>query len=243
MTPFRSKCRSAVGWIAMGILGVAASSSAGAQPQALTPIAVARGSEALIKIYDPLVRSVKLVAPAAAGTSSACGTTLKNQLGEAFYCTKDRTIYISEKTLAVISEKFGIAAAAAVVAHEYGHARQHALTGFLSDLVWSQAFDELQADCIAGVYMREATPIKLSDGMIEQTKAFMAKIGDYEFFSKDWHGTPQMRVLAYSQGYNGGSLTSCAASANVNWKKVLNGDPSGLNDILEQGGKLLPGLK
>lgn len=211
--------------------------------QQLTPIAVARGSEALIKIYDPLVQSVNLVAPAPAGTRSACGTTLSDQPGEAFYCTKDKTIYISNKTLKVVADRFGIAAAAAIVAHEFAHARQHALTGFLSTVVWSEVFDELQADCVAGVYMREATPIKMSDAQINQVKAFMAKVGDYEFFNKDWHGTPQMRVMAYSLGYQGGSLSSCAASQTFNWKEVLNGNPTGLNELLQQGPKLLPGLQ
>lgn len=213
------------------------------QHQQLTPVAIARGSETLIKIYDPLVRSVNLVAPAPAGTKSACGTTLSDQLGEAFYCTKDKTIYISGKTLSVVADRFGIAAAAAIVAHEFAHARQHALTGFLSTVVWSQVFDELQADCVAGVYMRDATPIKLNDTQIDQVKAFMSKVGDYEFFNKDWHGTPQMRVIAYSLGYNGGSLSSCAASKNLNWKQLLNGDPSGLNELIQQGPKLLPGLQ
>lgn len=240
----RLKRKTARSWLTLGILGLSAAALPGrANPQALTPVAVARGSEALIKIYDPLVRSVTLVAPAAAGTTSACGTTLSNQVGEAFYCTKDKSIYISEKTLNVVSERFGIVASAAIVAHEFAHARQHALTGFLSNLVWSQVFDELQADCVAGVYMRDATPIKLTDAMVEQTKAFMAKVGDYEFFNKDWHGTPQMRVIAYSLGYNGGSLTSCAASTNLNWKQLMNGDPSGLNEWIQQAPKLLPGMR
>lgn len=239
----RPKRNASVGWLALSILGLAAVPQARAELQALTPVAVARGSESLIKIYDPMVRSVKLVAPAGAGTTSACGTTLSNQVGEAFYCTKDKTIYISEKTLSVISERFGMPATAAIVAHEFAHARQHALTGFLSNLVWSEVFDELQADCVAGVYMRDATPIKLTESMVEQTKTFMSKVGNYEFFNKDWHGTPQMRVIAYSLGYKGGSLSSCAASKNLNWKQLLNGDPSGLNELIEQGSKIFPGIR
>lgn len=231
----------AVGFASGPAVSQSNSGTNGLQP--LTPVAVARGSEVLIKTYDPLVSSVRLIAPAGAGITSACGTTLKDQLGEAFYCTKDKTIYISNKTLNVVAERFGIAAVAAIVAHEFGHARQHALTGFLSSIVWTNAVDELQADCVAGVYMREATPIKLSDAQINQAKAFMAAVGDYEFFNKDWHGTPQMRVMAYSLGYQGGSLGSCAASKTFNWKEVLNGNPSGLNELLQQGPKLLPGLQ
>lgn len=231
------------GFLAVSALTLTQGSSAAADLQAMTPIAVARGSEALIKIYDLMVREVKLVAPAAAGTKSACGTTLNNQVGEAFYCTKDKTIYISGKTLSVVTERFGMPASAAIVAHEFAHARQHALTGFLSNLVWSQVFDELQADCVAGVYMREATPIKLSNSMVEQITAFMSKIGDYDLLSKDWHGTPQMRAMAFSLGYKGGSLSSCAASKNLNWKQLLKGDPSGLNELIEQGSKLIPGTR
>lgn len=211
--------------------------------QLLRPVAVARASEAIVKIYDPLVRSVRLMAPAGAGTTSACGVTLQDKLGEAFYCTKDKTIYISKETLNVVGDRFGIAGAAAIVAHEFGHARQHALTGFLGNIVWTSVVDELQADCIAGVYMRDATPIKLSDSQIEQVKAFMAKVGDYEFFRRDWHGTPQMRVMAYNLGYQEGSLNSCAASESFNWKEVLRGNTSGQNKWLQQIPKLLPGLQ
>lgn len=211
--------------------------------QMLKPLAVARASEALIKIYDPKVRSVRLVAPAGPGTTSACGITLKDENGEAFYCAKDRTIYISKTTLNEIADRFGIAAAAAVVAHEFGHARQHALTGFLSTIVWTNAVDELQADCIAGVYMREATPIKLSDAQNEQVKALMENLGNYEFLMKKWQGTPQMRVMAYSLGYQGGSLSTCAASESFNWNQLIEGNPSGLKEWLQQIRKMVPSFE
>lgn len=231
----------AAGFVSWPALGQSSDRAAGLR--LLKPVAVARASEALIKIYDPQVRSVKLMAPAKAGTTSACGITLKDQLGEAFYCAKDKTIYISEETLNTVADRFGIAAAAAIVAHEFGHARQHALTGFLSTTVRTNAIDELQADCVAGVYMRDATPIKLTDTQIKGVKTFMATVGDYEIFTKNWHGTPQMRVMAYSLGYQRASLSTCAAFESFNLKKVLDGDSSDLNEWLQRIPKRLPGLQ
>ncbi len=184
------------------------------RPQSFTSVGVARASEGLIKVYDPTVRDVSLIVPAPKGTPTPCRKDNQSNNGdwEAFYCRLDRTILISQQALSQIEKRYGLEAIATLVAHEFAHGRQHAVTGFSSDVVWSTVFDELQADCIAGVYMRRATPIALSEKQITRSKAFLENIGDYSILERDWHGTPEMRGAVFQFGYDKGSLSSCWAS-------------------------------
>lgn len=212
--------------------------------QTTSAVGVAKASEILIKNYDPLVRSVQVVVPAPSGTKSACAKENTSQNGdwEAYYCRLDRKVLISQRNLDLIERRFGYEAIATLVAHEMAHARQHALTGFLSDVAWTAAFDELQADCIAGVYMRRATPVELSPSMIERSKQFLQSIGDYSFQERDWHGTPQMRGKAFDHGYTKGKLDACLASGEVNWKRVLEVTPSTVDGVIERAPEILDNL-
>lgn len=203
--------------------------------QTNTAVGVAKATEALIKIYDPSVVNVKLIVPAYANTPTACGGLSNNGEWEAYYCRNDQTILISQNNLKLIEQKYGLEAIATLVAHEFAHGRQHSTTGFSGDLMWTVVFDELQADCIAGVYMREATPIKLSEAQIERSKKFLGSIGDYSPQERDWHGTPEMRSLAFSQGYKNGSLSSCLASKDRNWRKSLDNLPKNLDKLIDKG--------
>lgn len=212
--------------------------------QTTSAVGVAKASEYLIKNYDPLVRSVSVVVPAPPGTQSACAKENKSQNGdwEAYYCRYDRKILISQRNLDLIERQFGYEAIATLVAHEMAHARQHAVTGFLSDVAWTAVFDELQADCIAGVYMRRATPVELSPSMVERSKQFLQAIGDYSFQERNWHGTPQMRGKAFDHGYTKGNLDACLASGEVNWKRVLNSTPSTVDGVIERAPEILDNL-
>ena len=237
-TGMRSKSRNKEGWHSRlaGLVVLGVFSSAGwqtAKAQTQTAVGVARASEALIKIYDPLVRNVPLVVPAAAGTPTACGTSSNNGDWEAYYCRNDHTILISQKNLDLVERKYGLEAIATLVAHEYAHGHQHALTGFSQDLVWSVVLDELQADCIAGVYMRDATPIQLTARQFEKSRNFLMSIGDYSLQERTWHGTPELRGVAFSHGYKSGSLSSCAASKDVNWRRLINDAPRNIDKIIE----------
>jgi len=203
--------------------------------QSMTAVGVARASEALIKIYDPMVRDVSLVVPAPEGTMTACSKDNKstNDQWEASYCLIDRTILISENNLKLIESRYGLAAIATLVAHEFAHGRQHALTGFLTGVVWTSVFDELQADCISGVYMKRATPIPLSERQIAKSKAFLEDIGDYSVQERNWHGTPGMRGSVFQFGYNKGDLNACWASSERNWRKMLEDIPSRIDKAIE----------
>ena len=223
--------------------------------QSTTAVGVARASEGLIKRYDPKVRDVTLVVPAPAGTPTACKQDNKSTNGdwEAYYCTLDRNILISQKNLNLIEKRYGLAAIATLVAHEFAHGRQHAIAGFMSDAVWSVVFDELQADCIAGVYMRRATPISLSPQQIEKSRDFLESIGDYSVQERSWHGTPGMRGSVFQFGYDKGDLNACWASSQRNWRKTLEdapdqvdraieNAPATIDNLIDRGQKFLEGL-
>ena len=209
--------------------------------QSFTAVGVARASEGLIKVYDPTVRDVSLIVPAPKGTPTPCRKDNQSNNGdwEAFYCRLDRTILISQQALSQIEKRYGLEAIATLVAHEFAHGRQHAVTGFSSDLVWSTVFDELQADCIAGVYMRRATPIALSEKQITRSKAFLENIGDYSILERDWHGTPEMRGAVFQFGYDKGSLSSCWASGEKNWRNVLVNSAVLIDKTLDKGADTL----
>ena len=226
-----------------------------ANAQSTTAVGVARASEGLIKIYDPKVRDVTLVVPAPAGTPTACEEDNKSTNGdwEAFYCRLDRKILISQKNLNLIEKRYGLAAIATLVAHEFAHGRQHAIAGFMGDTVWSVVFDELQADCIAGVYMRRATPISLSPQQIEQSRDFLESIGDYSVQERSWHGTPGMRGSVFQFGYYKGDLNACWATSQRNWRKTredvtdqvdraIENAPATIDNLIDRGLNLLEGL-
>ena len=198
-------------------------------------VLVAKGSEGLIRAYDSKVRDVTSTIPAKPGTSTACGAIGTGNLA-AFYCPESRSIYITEKTLQSVGSSFGPEGIALIVAHEYAHARQHAIQGFTRNVVWSSVIDEVQADCVAGVYMKRATPIELSDSMIKNTTRLLENIGDYLPLEKDWHGTPEMRKQSFLHGYQEGKLSSCIASddVNLNVNTIIKNSSEAIQNQLSQ---------
>lgn len=209
----------------------------------------ARGTEQLIKLYDPLVRTVASEIPAARGARTECGTVGEENT-EAFYCPEERKIFISNQTIESVGNNFGPEGVATLVAHEYAHARQHAAQGFTREIIWTSVVDELQADCVAGVYLRRASPINLTSAMVTRATNFLENIGTYLPLEKDWHGTPEMRKYIFLYGYREGEFAKCLASTDMNLNTILTG-PSGklkrqieepdshLNRLLQLGNDIL----
>ena len=214
-----------------GLLAVGALAAFVALPvSAQTPYAsVAKGTEALIRAYDQKVRDVDSLIPATPGSATECGNVGDGDL-TAFYCAQSRSIYITDKALQAVGNTFGQEGVSLMVAHEYAHARQHAVQGFTSSIIWSSVIDEIQADCVAGVYMNAARPMPISNQTLHKTAGMLYNMGDYMPLDRNWHGTPQMRTESFLHGYRSGMLSSCLASDDANISRLMQKSSDAIQD-------------
>ena len=163
-------------------------------------------------------------------TQAACGYA-SAAVGP-FYCPNDQQVYLDLSFFGELSTRFGAQggsfAQAYVLAHEYGHHVQH-LTGALN---MSGARDtgptseavltELQADCLAGIWMHHATATgyltRVSDAEIAQSLDAAAAVGDDRIQQQtqgyvspeSWtHGASDQRQLALKDGLVSGDLNTC----------------------------------
>jgi uncharacterized protein len=163
---------------------------------------------------------------------SACGSA--NSAVGPFYCPADRKVYLDLGFFQQLSDEFqapGQFAQAYVLAHEVGHHVQNLLG--ISDKVRaaeehaSQAQAnrlsvklELQADCYAGVWAKNADESKhiLEQGDVESALRAAAAVGDdtlqkraqgYVVPESFTHGTAAERVGWFKRGLESGSIASC----------------------------------
>ena len=143
---------------------------------------------------------------------SHCGRAVANPSDvktayPAFYCRGDRTVYLSEGWLfRSIYSNFHRGGVAAIVAHEYGHHIQHAI-GIADPKVSRQ---ELQADCLAGVWMRSAVASgELTAKDVQDGRRALRALGDTKMSSKLHHGTPAERSRWFDRGYASGDAYDC----------------------------------
>jgi predicted metalloprotease len=125
----------------------------------------------------------------------------------AFYCPKDRTVYLSTGWMYDhIYQRFDSAGAAIVIAHELGHHIQQ-LVGVTRQV---GKHDELQADCLAGNWTRDSWA-RGRVGWFDLAEAGLTlyDLGDYEEADPGHHGTPKERAHAYSEGVKDGDPTKC----------------------------------
>jgi uncharacterized protein len=163
---------------------------------------------------------------------SACGSA--NSAVGPFYCPLDRKIYLDLGFFQQLTNEFqapGEFAEAYVLAHEVGHHVQN-LLGIAGKVRAAQerASDaqanalsvklELQADCFAGVWARNADQTKhiLEDGDVESALRAAAAVGDdnlqkraqgYVVPESFTHGTSAERVSWFKRGLQSGSISSC----------------------------------
>ena len=171
--------------------------------------------------------------------NSGCGRATA-QVGP-FYCPApgDQQVYVDFAFYDELSRRFGAPgdfAQAYVIAHEVGHHIQ-AITGISDAVRNAQASDpgnkneysvrqELQADCLAGVWAFSASqrlteetgrPI-IEDGDIEEGLAAAAAVGDDRIQAQagmridphTWtHGSAAQRVTWFKQGYDNGDPELC----------------------------------
>lgn len=126
------------------------------------------------------------------GSMSPCGP-----INGSAYCLLDHTIYITTNDIQW-AYQYGDAALAYIVAHEYAHAMQTAFK-FKPDIT---PISELQADCLAGLYLGVIDNVYFDAADIEEIQNFAYRIGDDNTWAEDHHGTPAQRVSAVSIGIN-----------------------------------------
>jgi uncharacterized protein len=125
------------------------------------------------------------------GTSSPCG-----RIGGSLYCTRNNTIYITTQHIRM-AYRYGDAALAYILAHEYAHAAQ-TVGEFRPQNITKI---ELQADCLAGFYMGAMPNVTFDRQDIEQIAQIAYRVGDYEFNNRQHHGTPEQRAEAVLRGF------------------------------------------
>jgi predicted metalloprotease len=171
------------------------------------------------------------------GVSTACGQA-SSAVGP-FYCPVDRTAYFDTGFFDQLTGQLGAAegplAEEYVVAHEFGHHIQN-LTGALDasqqDPQGAESGAvrvELQADCYAGVWARNATDQKdpstgkpfmkpFSDRDLQVALSAASAVGDDRIQEASsgsvnphtfTHGTSAQRQAWFTQGYNTGDPARC----------------------------------
>lgn len=171
------------------------------------------------------------------GTQTGCGMG-QSAMGP-FYCPADQTVYLDLSFWREMETKLGASGAdfakAYVIAHEFGHHVQH-LTGATDQVQRAQQSArsqaegnkysvalELQADCYAGVWARNAAAVSggqvaLEPGDLEEGMKTAQAIGDDTLQRRGGgrvspesftHGSAAQRVEWLQRGYQTGDPASC----------------------------------
>jgi predicted metalloprotease len=150
-----------------------------------------------------------------------------------FYCPADNFVYFDLDFLVQLQEQFGATgdlAAQYIVAHEYGHHVQNLLgtNQLVQQAPSSQQNEfsialELQADCYAGAWARDAANRGQLDNAAEVEEALnaAAAVGDDRIQQQttgrvdpeSWtHGSSEQRVQWFRTGFDTGDLRQCDAT-------------------------------
>jgi uncharacterized protein len=161
-------------------------------------------------------------------TQSSCGPA--SAATGPFYCPADQKVYLDLGFFDELKSRFGAQggdfAMAYVVAHEFGHHVQNAL-GIAEQVQQLAAQDpsrqndlsvrqELQADCLAGVWAHSSSDIE--EGDIQEALSAASAVGDDRIQEstsgrinpETWtHGSAEQRVAWFTRGFKGGSTDQC----------------------------------
>jgi predicted metalloprotease len=165
-------------------------------------------------------------------TQTACGTG--QTASGPFYCPGDQRIYIDLSFYHLMQQRFHVSgefAQAYVIAHEVGHHVQN-LMGIMNkvDALRQRSGEreanalsvrvELQADCFAGVWAKNADRARsiLESGDVETALQAATAIGDdalqkqaqgYVVPDSFTHGTSAQRVRWFKRGLESGQVSAC----------------------------------
>ena len=159
------------------------------------------------------------------GVQSGCGVA--SSATGPFYCPADSKAYIDLAFFRELTNRFGAPgdfAQAYVLAHELGHHVQNVL-GIDDEVRRLQqeqpdevnalsVRQELQADCLAGVWAHSAFQRELlSDGDLREGLDAAAAVGDDRLGAgsrENWtHGSSEQRVRWFREGYDSGEVENC----------------------------------
>ena len=172
-------------------------------------------------------------------TSSPCGSA-SGATGP-FYCPGDRKAYLDTDFFVTMAKRMGAGgdfAAAYVVAHEIAHHVQNEL-GILgqankarsrmnkTDSNRVSVMIELQADCLSGIWAREAQQKFgiLEEGDLEEAINAAKQIGDDTIQRNAGrrpmphtftHGTSQQRMEWFARGLRSGEISACDTFSALN---------------------------
>ncbi|MBB6346006.1 KPN_02809 family neutral zinc metallopeptidase [Nonomuraea muscovyensis] len=156
------------------------------------------------------------------GVRTACGAA-DSSVGP-FYCPADQRVYLDLSFFDDLHSRFGAKggpfAQAYVIAHEYGHHVQNLVGGLEGG---GSVATELQADCYAGVWAKNAVDTgfydkPFTDTEIAEALDAAAAVGDDRIQQRTQgrvdpesftHGSSRQRVDAFKQGYTTGQPTRC----------------------------------
>jgi uncharacterized protein len=147
------------------------------------------------------------------------------------YCSGNRTVFVGTAAANQLMVKFGPQAEAGItflIGHEIGHHIQNINGRFhaLSQAIYSNPQDapqlarrfELQADCLAGVWVHDSTEWSTSDQFRADLLAVLSDIGDDKLLagvseakleSIGLHGTTEQRTRWFLRGAESGDMDSC----------------------------------
>ena len=164
------------------------------------------------------------------GTETGCGSA--TSATGPFYCPTDSKVYFDLDFLVELQDRFGAQgdlASQYIVAHEYGHHVQNVLG--ISDQVHqaqqsnpSQANPlsvklELQADCLAGVWAKDASGRgQFAEGELDEAINAAAAVGDDRIQRQTQgrvdpesftHGSSEQRKTWFKKGFATGNSDAC----------------------------------